>query len=273
VRYSFAFSNSAGGDLEEGAPVTLLGFQVGEVETARLVYDKRTGRPFTAVTALVYPQQLDPSGLAAGSAPDWRLATDAKLRKLIQMGFRARLAQSPPLVGVRSIALVQVTAPAAADLEKDATAPRFPSAPGSKDLADIAAQADQILAKANRVPIEEIGRSLHAITGRLRILIASPKVGDALTHLDNSAAQLDQILGQVKPQIGPLVLKLNQAAGELSNIAVGARRLLDGGGTSEDGGLPETIRQLNEAARSVRTLADYLDRHPEALIRGKRPDQ
>jgi paraquat-inducible protein B len=30
---------------------------------------------------------------------------------------------------------------------------------------------------------------------------------------------------------------------------------------------------LNEAARSVRTLADYLDRHPEALIRGKKPDQ
>jgi paraquat-inducible protein B len=272
VRYGFAFTNAAG-DLEEGAAVTLLGFQVGEVETTRLVYDERTGKPFTTVTALLYPQQLDPLGLASGSVSDWRSATDAKLRKLIQMGFRARLAQSPPLVGARSIALVQVTGPAAADLEEDATAPRFPSEPGSTDPADIAAQADRILAKVNRVPIEEIGQNLRAITDRLRILISSPKVDDALAHLDNSSAQLDQILGEVKPQIGPLVAKLNQAAGELSSIAVGARRLLDGDGTSEDAGLAETIRQLNEAARSVRTLADYLDRHPEALIRGKRPEQ
>ncbi len=271
VRYGFAFANA--GDLEEGAAVTLLGFQVGEVETTRLAYDPRTGEPFTTVTALLYPQQLDPPGLASGSVSDWRSATDSKLRKLIQMGFRARLAQSPPLIGARSIALVQVTRPAAAHLEEDATAPRFPSEQRSKDFADIAVRADQILAKVDRVPIEEIGQNLRAITGRLRILIASPKVDDALAHLDSSSAQIDQILAQVKPQIGPLVSKLNQTAGELSSIAVGARRLLDGDGTSEDGSLPEAIRQLNEAARSVRTLADYLDRHPEALIRGKRPDR
>jgi paraquat-inducible protein B len=48
--------------------------------------------------------------------------------------------------------------------------------------------------------------------------------------------------------------------------------MLGGEGGDEAGGLPETIRQLNEAARSIRTLTDYLDRHPEALIRGKRPE-
>ena len=272
VRYGFAFSNAAG-DLEEGAAVTLMGSQVGEVETTRLLYDKRTGKPFTTVTALLYPRELDPQGLASESVADGRAATDAKLRKLIQMGFRARLAQSPPFVGARSIALVQVSSPAAAALVGDASAPRFPTEPGSQDIADIAAQADNILAKVNRVPIEAIGQNLRLITGRLRRLVSSPKVDDALEHLDSSSVQIDQILGQVKPQIGPLVAKLNQAAGELSSIELGARRLLDGEGTSEDGSLPETIRQLNEAARSVRTLADYLDRHPESLIRGKKPDQ
>jgi paraquat-inducible protein B len=37
--------------------------------------------------------------------------------------------------------------------------------------------------------------------------------------------------------------------------------------------LPDTIKQLDEAARSIRTLTDYLSRHPEALIRGKRPEK
>jgi paraquat-inducible protein B len=35
------------------------------------------------------------------------------------------------------------------------------------------------------------------------------------------------------------------------------------------GGLDDTLQQVGGAARSLRVLADYLDRHPEALIRGK----
>ena len=30
------------------------------------------------------------------------------------------------------------------------------------------------------------------------------------------------------------------------------------------------IRELTEAARSIRDLTDYLDQHPDALIRGRR---
>ena len=33
--------------------------------------------------------------------------------------------------------------------------------------------------------------------------------------------------------------------------------------------LQNTLEELSEAARSVRLLADYLERHPDALIRGK----
>jgi paraquat-inducible protein B len=35
----------------------------------------------------------------------------------------------------------------------------------------------------------------------------------------------------------------------------------------------ETMRELSQAAVSIRTLADYLQRHPEALIRGKSEDK
>ena len=175
-------------------------------------------------------------------------------------------------MGPRSIALVQGPRSAVADLEGDAAVPRFPSEPGSRGFEDIEAQTDQVLSKLNRMPLEKIGQNFRAITSRVRSLLSSPKVDDTLAHLDSSSAQLDRILRQVQPQIGPLLSKLNEAAGELSSIAAGARRLLDGDGASQDEGLPETIRQLNEAARAVRTLADYLDRHPDALIRGKRPE-
>ena len=38
----------------------------------------------------------------------------------------------------------------------------------------------------------------------------------------------------------------------------------------QDADLPSAIRQLTEAARSIRSLTDYLSRHPEALLRGKK---
>jgi paraquat-inducible protein B len=34
--------------------------------------------------------------------------------------------------------------------------------------------------------------------------------------------------------------------------------------------LEDTLQQVNRAARSIRLLTDYLQRHPEALLRGKR---
>jgi paraquat-inducible protein B len=271
VRYDFAFGGPAG-SLDEEAAVTLLGFQIGEIETAQLDYDKRTERPFTLVTALLYPQRLNVAVPSAGSNGDWQSATDAKLRQLLRNGYRARLQQTPALVGNQSIALVEVKGATAADLAHDSANPRIPSVPGSTDLADITAQADQILAKINHVPIEQIGRDLQEVTSRLRGLVTSPKMDQSFAHLNHTLAELDQMIGDVEPQLGPLVAKLNQAAAQIAATALATHELLDNDGGGQGDSLTQTLQQLNEAARSIRTLADYLGRHPEALIRGKKAE-
>jgi paraquat-inducible protein B len=282
VRYALAF-DAAAGDLEEGSPVTLLGFQVGEVEHVHLAYDQRSGKPYTSVSALLYPQQLDPgarppagppgppAGAAAGggAGQDWQAVSDAKLRRLIRLGFRARLEQSPPLVGARAIALVPVAGAPAAGLISDGTQTLIPSDSSSADFAGIAAQAHELLAKLNSVPIEAIGANVRTVTGRLKDFASSPQTTEGLAHLASSLAEIDGMLKQVQPQIGPLVQKLNQAAGQIEAMATSAHELLGGSGAGSDDGLTEAVRQLNEAARSVRSLADYLERHPESLIRGK----
>jgi len=94
---------------------------------------------------------------------------------------------------------------------------------------------------------------------------------EGVAHVARTLAEVDQILAQIQPQVGPLLAKLNEAADQVSGIAQSAHQLL-GSEDSGDGNLSEAIGQLDQAARSIRTLADYLDRHPEALIRGKRPD-
>jgi paraquat-inducible protein B len=252
--YDFVFETAAG-DLQRGAAVTLLGFHVGEVNSSHLAYDERTHRPVTRVTALLYPRQLDPaqgatSSADSGTAGELRAATDAKLRELLHGGYRARLEQTPALVGARSIALVPVKGVPFEDLAYGGPHPRIPTTPAAGDIGDITSQAQQILAKVNRIPFEQIGRDVS-----------------------KTLADVDQTMAQAEPQIGPLLAKLNDAATQLDGAAAAAHQLLSGEGSASNSGLAETIDRLNGALRSIQSLADYLDRHPEALIRGKRPDK
>jgi paraquat-inducible protein B len=274
VRYEFAFDGDAG-VLDETSAVTLLGFQIGEVESTRLAYGERTGAPYAIVTAALYPEQMHlKTGAGAQSTDDeWRAATDAALTRLIHLGYRARLQQSPPVLGDQSIQLVHTVGAPAAQLATDGADPRFPSAPGSSNLDDIVAKADVFLNKLDAVPLEEIGANLRKITGNLDRLMASPELKDSLTHLHSTLTSIDKLLGDVQPQIGPLIGKLNDAAAELAGTASALRQVVESGGPNEDASLPDAIRQITEAARSIKTLTDYLDRHPEALIRGKRPER
>ena len=274
VRYEFAFDGDAG-VLDETSAVTLLGYQIGEVESTRLAYNERTGAPYGIATAVLYPKQMhvNPGAGARSTPDDWRAPTDAALTRLIHLGYRARLQQSPPVLGDQSIALVRTAGASPAQLLTDGDIPRFPSAPGSSNLDDITAKAAVFLNKLDAVPLEDIGANLNRIIGNLDRLTSSPELKDSLTHLHSTLTSIDKLLQDVQPQIGPLIGKLNDAVAELSGTATALRQIAESGGPNEDASLPEAIRQITEAARSIKTLTDYLDRHPEALIRGKRPEK
>ena len=261
--YDLVFKGAAG-DMNAGAPVRLAGFQVGEVRDVRLAFDRKTGDPYTAVQAGLFPDRL-------GVDDHDRDATDALVRRLLRQGYRAHLAQSPPLIGARSISL-EPGKGGPADLKGPPDRPLIPSAAGGPDLDDLTTQADQILAKVNHIPIEAIGEDVRQITGRLNAIVSSPQLTDSLHHLDSTLNQVDQMVAQVKPQVGPLIGKLNQAADQLNGTAAAAKGVLTGEGAGQDASLPGAIRQLTDAARSIRSLADYLSRHPEAVIKGKVKD-
>ena len=48
-----------------------------------------------------------------------------------------------------------------------------------------------------------------------------------------------------------------------------ANGVLSGDGAAQGASLPGAIRELTDAARSIRSLTDYLGRHPEAVLKGK----
>ncbi|MGH6993811.1 MAG: hypothetical protein ACRED8_02300, partial [Caulobacteraceae bacterium] len=69
--------------------------------------------------------------------------------------------------------------------------------------------------------------------------------------------------------VAPLIAELRRAASEADSAAAAANRLIGGSPEAQDSDLPSLIRELSWTSRSVRALADYLEEHPESLIKGK----
>jgi paraquat-inducible protein B len=242
IPYALALRGDAG-DLDKGSPVTLLGFQVGEVVSARLAFDG-SGAPYTAAVIRLQTRKIN----ATPGADGGRQGADAAIAHLLAQGYRAKLTQTPPLVGAHAIALVRDKGARPAALAYGSGPyPLIPVAEGGNaSMDDILGKVDQIVTKINHMPLEQIGHNVQALTANVR-----------------------DITAEAKPRVGPLMDKLNATASGLDAAAAAARTTFSGEGANQGEGLPDTMRQLNEMARSIRALTDYLGRHPEALIRGK----
>ncbi len=273
VSYVVRFAGPVG-QLDEGAEVRLRGFRVGEVTHVALHYDARMGTLDTPVEITLDATELGFADNAKPAGGNWRPVVDDMLRRLIATGLRARLTQDPPLVGSHVVSLDFVPGAPSATLAARDGETDFPSV-SSGDVDVLMAKADGILSKADHVmakidalPIEQTGDDIRRATARIRALFSSPQIADSLDHIDRSVAQIDRTLNQVGPQIGPLVTQLRQTAREADSAVAAANRTI-GGDPMRQNDLPEALRELTDMARSVRALADYLDRHPEAIVRGK----
>ena len=259
----------AAGDLSSTSTVSMLGYTVGRIRSAKLLFAPG-GKPYTEAVIALFPRKLDIDLPKDAPADTWREATDRAVSRLLAQGYRAHMVQSPPLVGSHVIQLAADHGTGPAGLGHDGGQyPLIPVAEGGGGADDLISSANQILAKINRIPLDQIGANLGKISANIAQISGSGQIRDSIAHLDGTLKQLDAIMTQVKPQIGPLMTKLSQTADELHGTAAAARTVLSGEGAAQDRSLPDAIQQLDEMSRSIRSLTDYLGRHPEALIRGK----
>src|SRR6185437_3542311 len=127
------------------------------------------------------------------------------------------------------------------------------------------------------LPLTQIADNLRTITDQVRSLTSSPRLRDSLAHLDATLAALDRMSRQAGPQVAPTlreirmtVASLRAAAQQLDSTAESARLAMGTSPAAPSGNLQHALDELADAARAVRSLADYLDEHPEALLRGRR---
>ena len=243
----FVFDHSVRG-LAAGAPVDFLGVEIGTVRALTLQYDAARNRYPIEVTADIYPLRLGKvrEAILRGAPPDTG-ANVRVLKALVGNGMRAQLRTGNLLTGQQYVALDFVPKAAPAQLDTANGAPLVPSVPGTFN--DLQPQIAEIVAKINKVPFDEIGRDLRSTLGQ-----ASAAIRQLTPEAQKALADVQRTLGSVQESLSRL-----------------DRNLLDDTAPLQRN-VEQTMTELQRAAQSLRTLGDYLQRHPESIIRGKQAD-
>ena len=259
-RYVLHFDESLRG-LSVGAPVTLLGLPGGEVTGIGLDIDPKTERLRGRVEFVVYPERLIAQMHGAQSIRGDMLAQvstrrEAFFERMVEdFGLRAQIQSGNLLTGQRYVSF---------DFHPDARKVKIdwsgeksvvPSIPST--LPNFEAKIGSILAKLDKLPYEAIG----ADTRKMLVTL-----NQTLKDADQAVKRFDS---DVTPELKKVLDEIRRATASADRMIKNTDKGLlapDSPGQQE---LREAMREVAGAARSLRVLTDYLDRHPEALIRGK----
>jgi paraquat-inducible protein B len=256
-RFVLYFDESVRG-LSVGAPVTVFGLPVGEVAEVGLKMDPATNviRPRVLITFL--PTLLYGNLGAAEPAPA-QMTLEARNRSLRRQveerGLRARLQTGSLLTGELYIGFEFVPNAPKVKIDWSRDPLELPVAPGG--MASLEAKLNSILTKVDSLPIDAIGA----------------EVKSALGTLDKTLKDADTLITRVDTKLVPEGAKTLEEARRA--IASADRAIGDANATffAKDAPAPQdlrdTLQEVTRAARAVRVLVDYLERHPEILLRGK----
>lgn len=270
VPFLVYFNGSVRG-LHPGAPVEYRGMSVGTVTEVRLELDPQTFQVRIPVMLALEPQRFVSQG------QDVKIASQDEhypiLSRLIEEGLRAQLQTGNFLTGELYVDLVmQPNAPSAA-LDTSGPVPILPSVPNA--LEALQASATDILAKIASLPVQDLVTSLNQTATSLQEIVSSPDVKEGLRAVGPMLNELQQTIARLDSNSGPLLASLRNttdaAAATLREAegTLAATRRTIGPDSRFAADTQDMMQELTRAARSIRVLVDYLDRHPEALLRGK----
>jgi len=249
-KYLMVFDQSVRG-LQAGAPIDFRGIVVGEVKSINLQYDPKTVRFKSMVEVLVFPERLRSFYPSTEQRDLVGLTRELRIARFIERGFRGQLRSANLLTGQQYVAVDFFPKAPKVKVDTSKSPPEIPTIPGS--IEELQESVASIVRKLEKVPFDQIGQDVRR----------------AIANLEVSLKNVDGVMKRVDKEVAPELQKtLEQARRTLTNAE---RAIADDGPLQQD--LRETLRDVSKASDSLKQLTDYLEQHPESLIRGKREEK
>ena len=243
--YVLLFKESVRG-LSVGAPVDFRGVVVGDVTGIRMEFDPKSKELNMLVEVRTYPERITSRqvGAVKHDPNQPRILTDI----MVQSGLRAQLKSGNMLTGQLFVSLDFFPNAPKAKINWASNPPQFPTTPSS--VAELQATLTHLSQKLEKMPLDEM----------------VVEVRQAVQSLDATLKSADQMLKRVDAEIVPET----RAALEEARKTMGAAKQTLSADAPLQQDLRDALRELSRAAQSLRVFTDYLERHPEALIQGKK---
>jgi paraquat-inducible protein B len=267
LRVIVEFKGSVHG-LAVGAPVEFRGMKIGRVVEFHLEFDPASGTYTVPVTLAI---EIERMRLTEGSYDQY--GKGALLPEFVKRGLRAQLRTANLITGQLIVAFDIFPDAEPATIVQTGTYPKLPTMPN--ELESMTHSVSETLDKIAALPLDQVVQDVQGILGAVLVTVNSPDLKDSLKSLSQALAGADRLLRDANGQMGPLAASIRR----VSDTADTALKQVDatlssatagyGGDSTMRVELSNLLRQFQEAARSVRQLASYLEQHPEALLRGK----
>ncbi len=254
--YRLVFRESIRG-LTVGAPVEMKGLTIGEVTKIKAELTKGSNNLAMLVNIRFYPERIKPH--KPGISDQLKSESSRKLLdSMVKNGLRAQLKSGSLLTGQMYVALDFFDDLPPSKINWNGNPPELPTTVGM--MAQFQGSLMKIVAKLEKMPLEQMAGDVQT----------------TIKTLDTTLKSADKLLKNIDTNIVPearLVMEETRKTLDGANKALNEVKQTISSEGSLQVDLRETLRELGKAAQSLRLLGDYLERNPEALIRGKQEDR
>ena len=273
-KYVLFFDGSVKG-LDIGAPVSFKGVTVGSVTDIKLYIANEQFDLKIPIFIEIEPDRItdspsfkkDPRGQTLKEYREELEETGKIMQLLIDRGLRAQLNTQSMVTGKLLIQL---------DFHPDTPAKLVGLESDFQEIPTIPSTLDQIVKTIEELPIEEIADNVNSAVKGLDRLINSPEVEETIVSLNSALKEITKLVRNVNGDLQPLTVSLKATLATTREALEKTEETITklGDGFSDKAPivsyeLTQALRELTTAARSLKVLTDYLQQHPESLLRGK----
>jgi paraquat-inducible protein B len=267
IRAVAYFQSSVAG-VSRGTPVTIFGIQVGDVTDVKFLLDPSTGSARVRVAMELQPERV----ISNSEFPSTLKPLDV-LQRMVDRGLRVNLETSSFITGQKDVALAFQPDAGQAKITYEGDALVLPTESGGSS--DIMTAASQITSKLSAIPFDEIGQNLNKLLITSNQTLGGDQVKNALSSLSATLQSVQHLVATTDRGLAPTLRELPTLTANLQATLRGTNLVLTqlnrGYGNNSDfqRSLGQLMNQADSALRSVKDLADFLDRHPESLLLGR----
>lgn len=294
-RFVMFFSDSISG-LSIGAPVDFRGVRIGKVVDIKVILQKDD---LSLHIPVIVEFEADKVRLDTSQAELKKILEQKGMTTfvelLIKQGARAQLVMQSFVTGQLGIHI---------DFFPDKAANFVNAEPGYIEFPTVESSLSELAKAVQNIPMSEIAAKLLQTLDGIEKLVNSPEMKDTMVEVNQTVKSARALLANLDRHVGPLAKNADSTLEEarkfctyarqlaqnldtnVQPIAAGLQETLKAAGATMKGAnkamdgiagdnspvrieLLRTLDELSSAARSLRVMAEYIENHPESLVRGK----